>query len=227
MDSPAATAVDSVLAQPTRARLFALLGELRRPAGTAELAGRLGLHPNGVRVHLERLEAAGVIRRLRERQVRGRPRDMWSVAAAARPGGHRPTAYQELGRWLARATPAGAAQLRRLEGEGRQIGREIAPRDATGGPQALDATLAALGFQPTTQTHADGRLVCRLGNCPYRDAVRENQPAICALHRGMTRGLVDELVPGARLTQFVPGDPDDAGCIIVLEGASSVQRDAR
>jgi predicted ArsR family transcriptional regulator len=44
---------DDALAQPTRARLFSLLGELRRPAGTDELARRLELHPNGVRLHLE------------------------------------------------------------------------------------------------------------------------------------------------------------------------------
>src|SRR4051795_8961165 len=37
------------LALPTRRRLFAELGELRRPAGTEELAARVGLHPNGVR----------------------------------------------------------------------------------------------------------------------------------------------------------------------------------
>ena len=46
------------LAQETRARLFALLVELRRSAGTDELADELGLHPNGVRNHLERMEQA-------------------------------------------------------------------------------------------------------------------------------------------------------------------------
>ena len=48
------------LAQPTRARLFALLGSLHRPASTEELATRIGLHPNGVRVHLERLAQEGM-----------------------------------------------------------------------------------------------------------------------------------------------------------------------
>jgi predicted ArsR family transcriptional regulator len=65
------------LAQPTRARLFALLGELRRAAATEELAARLGLHPNGARTHLERLANAGLVVRERERQDRGRPRDTW------------------------------------------------------------------------------------------------------------------------------------------------------
>src|SRR4051794_29047379 len=100
--APSATAGD-VLAQPTRARLFDLLGELKRPTTTEELAGRLGLHRSGVRVHLERLEAGGLVERRRARQPRGRPRDAWSVRPGARPGGRRPEAYAELATWLAAA----------------------------------------------------------------------------------------------------------------------------
>jgi predicted ArsR family transcriptional regulator len=47
MDLP--TGPTGALAQPTRAELFRLLDELHRPAGTEELADRLGLHRNGVR----------------------------------------------------------------------------------------------------------------------------------------------------------------------------------
>ncbi|MGH2876397.1 MAG: helix-turn-helix domain-containing protein, partial [Solirubrobacteraceae bacterium] len=97
MDVPAALAPDDVLAQPTRARLFSLLGELRRPAGTVELAEALGLHPNGVRVHLERMERAGLVERARVRGQRGRPPDVWRVAAGAQPGGSAPRGYRDLG----------------------------------------------------------------------------------------------------------------------------------
>src|ERR1019366_10825877 len=100
MDLPFAVSPDDVLAQPTRAGLFALLGELKRPAGTAELAERLALHPNGVRVHLERMENAGLVQRSRARQARGRPRDAWTIAPDARPGGAPPRASAALGRWL-------------------------------------------------------------------------------------------------------------------------------
>jgi predicted ArsR family transcriptional regulator len=92
MDLPRSVEPGDVLAQPTRARLFALLEELKRPAGTAELAERLGLHPNGVRVHLERLLDAGLVARARARQARGRPRDAWTNSRDARPGGGPPSA---------------------------------------------------------------------------------------------------------------------------------------
>ena len=221
MDSPATPAPDDVLAQPTRARLFALLGELKRPAGTVELAERLKLHPNGIRIHLERMEQAGLVERARIRRQRGRPPDAWRIAPQAQPGGSAPDAYRDLGRWLARAFRAGARGTSGIEATGREIGRELAPGDAAATVEALETSLTALGFQPTVAGRDGDRTTFCLGNCPYRDAVSENQPAICALHRGITRGLLDVLEPRAQLTAFVPHDPDRAGCVIEVRGLPS------
>jgi predicted ArsR family transcriptional regulator len=217
IDLPVIADPEDALSQPTRARLFALLSELKRPAGTVELAERLELHPNGVRAHLERLAQQGLVERARVRTSRGRPPDAWTIAPAARPGGRAPHAYQDLGRWLARALRAGGGQ-RGIEATGRQIGRELAPKDPAGDPDALETALTALGFQPSVERREGDRLSVCLGNCPYRDAVRENQPAVCALHKGITRGLLDVLEPQAKLTAFVPHDPDQAGCRIELRG---------
>ena len=223
MDAPFAIDPDDVLAQPTRARLFALLGELKRPTGTVELAERLELHPNGVRIHLERMEQAGLVERARVRDGRGRPPDAWTISADARPGGRDPRGYQDLGRWLARALRARPRGLRGIEETGRQIGRELAPKDTTADAGALEASLTALGFQPVAELREDGVTYC-LRNCPYRDAVRENQPAICALHKGITRGLLDVLAPDAKLSAFVAHDPDRAGCLIELRGLSTTAK---
>ena len=219
MDVPAVLGPDDALAQPTRARLFALLGTLKRPAGTAELAERLELHPNGVRIHLERLEEAGLVERTRARRPRGRPRDAWIVAPGARPGGEAPTAYADLGRWLARALPSRDGETPDVEAVGEAIGRELAPRDAPPDADALAATLSALGFRPTATEHG----YC-LGNCPYRQAVEQNPDVVCTLHRGMTRGLLEILRPDRRLVAFAPHDPDVAGCRIELADAEPQPR---
>lgn len=218
MDVPAKPG--DVLAQPTRARLFALLGELRRPVTTDELAKRLKLHPNGVRLHLDRLRDAGLVEREREQRARGRPRDRWSIAAGARPGGEPPSAYADLSRWLVRALTAEKAGVRAVEATGRRIGRQLA-RD--GDPrvpaeQRLHDALVAMGFQPQRSRPAPSRLTYCLANCPYRDVVAERQPLVCGLHRGMTRGLLDTIDPATRLTGFVPKDPQRAGCLIELHG---------
>lgn len=222
MDAPLTSSPDDVLAQPTRSRLFAILGELKRPAGTVELAERLDLHPNGVRIHLERMQQAGLVERARVRDKRGRPPDAWTIAADARPGGSAPRAYQDLGRWLARALRARPRSLRGIEETGRQIGRELAPQGS--GADAFEASLTALGFQPVAEAHDDDGVTFCLRNCPYRDAVRENQPAICALHKGITRGLLDVLAPDVKLSAFVPHDPDQAGCVIELRGPRASAR---
>ena len=82
----------------------------------------------------------------------------------------------------------------------------------------MGRSLTALGFAPQREPSEMGRVVYRLGNCPYREAVRENQPVVCTLHRGLTLGVLDELEPSALLTKFVPQDPDRAGCLIEVEG---------
>jgi predicted ArsR family transcriptional regulator len=213
-----------VLAEPTRAQLFGHLAGLGRPAGTSELAAGLGLHPSGVRVHLQRLEAAGLVTRARSPQPVGRPRDSWSVATDALPGAEPPDAYRQLARWLARSTPLRPARLREVERGGRELGREF-PAPSVGAPaeEAMGRILTSLGFAPhRRKPKARERVVFRLGNCPYREAVRENQPVVCALHRGLTLGLLDQLAPAARLIDFVPKDPDRAGCLVEVEGLKPV-----
>src|SRR5436190_21887887 len=91
MDSPPPVGPFDPLAQPTGARPFGVLTEFKRPAETVELAERLGLHPNGVRIHLERLEAAKLVARSQALQARGRPRDVWTISPDARPAGVPPT----------------------------------------------------------------------------------------------------------------------------------------
>ena len=209
---------DDPLAQPTRARLFSLLERLRRQAATDELAEQLGLHPNGVRAHLERLAAAGLVTRTRVRRGPGRPRDEWSIAPGAAPGGERPHAYGDLARWLAEAIPPRPGRLREVEAAGRRIGHELAAGSDAPAGVAIGAALASLGFDPAIERETPGRLVCCLGNCPYRESVRVNQDVVCGLHRGMTRGLLDRVARGARLERFEPRDPDTAGCVIEVSG---------
>jgi predicted ArsR family transcriptional regulator len=211
---------EDALAQPSRARLFAVLTELRRPVGTEELAERVSLHPNGVRMHLERMVDSGLVERKATRQRRGRPKDMWSVAPGARPGGDAPSAYADLGRWLTRVISLRKTSPRAVEAAGREIGRGmVTTGDGRPAEEQMYAALVSLGFQPERTTDAaDAGLTYRLCNCPYRDAVRESPEVVCGLHRGITRGLLDLLAPATKLAGFVPRDPYEAGCLIELRG---------
>jgi predicted ArsR family transcriptional regulator len=214
-----------VLAQPTRARLFAWLVSLGRPAQTEELAAELGRHPSGVRVHLERLEAAGLIVRDRVPQPLGRPRDSWAVAPDSRPSGEPPDAYPRLARWLARCIATTPRRLGEVERAGRLLGRElVAERDDVRSDEAMGRLLTGLGFAPQRERTTGNTVLFTLGHCPYREAVQENPPVVCRLHRGLTLGLLDQLDPRARLAEFVPKDPDRAGCLIQVAGLTEDDR---
>ncbi|HEX8753880.1 MAG TPA: helix-turn-helix domain-containing protein [Solirubrobacterales bacterium] len=219
MDLPSNT--DGVLAQRTRAQIFSWLVEQRAATSTEALADALDLHPNGVRRHLERLCEAGLVERTRSTGRRGRPSDLWMVAPGADPGGERPTGYADLARWLARAIPAGRNRLREVEKAGQEIGRELAPEGSAEDPvEGFRRAVTALGFRPELEMSKEGGFVCRLENCPYRDSVRENQDVVCALHKGITSGLLEEMLPGTRLTRFEPHDPERAGCLVVVSGST-------
>jgi hypothetical protein len=82
----------------------------------------------------------------------------------------------------------------------------------------MHAALVSLGFQPEREVAPATGLTYRLRNCPYRDAVRDSQPVVCTLHRGMTRGLLDVIAGETKLAGFVPRDPYAAGCLIELRG---------
>jgi predicted ArsR family transcriptional regulator len=209
---------DDPLSQPTRARAFEYLSQLRRPAQIEEIAEHLSLHPTGVRVHLARLEEAGLVQRRPIRGGRGRPRFEWTVAPDAMPRGQRPDAHGQLAAWLAGAVAAGAVTHEGLEEHGYEIGRGLAPAPRRApAAEALGDVLSAMGFQP--ECHTDGAVTTyELRNCPYRDAVHSGGRHICALHAGISRGLLQRLAPDARLSDFVARDPDKAGCLIEVEG---------
>src|SRR5690606_1030898 len=55
----------------------------RGPLGTAAVAAALGITPQGARQRLEDLRRDGLVESGRERAGVGRPRALWSLAAAA------------------------------------------------------------------------------------------------------------------------------------------------
>jgi predicted ArsR family transcriptional regulator len=123
-----------------------------------------------------------------------------------------------------RAISAGGTRVRDVETTGRQIGRELAAHGEGSSPESrIHTVLVTMGFQPRRRLDPDGRLTYCLDNCPYRDAVHERQAVVCGLHRGITRGLLDEVDPKTRLSAFVPKDPDLAGCEITLRGPLAKQ----
>src|SRR5579859_4559491 len=66
--------------ESTGERILFLL-KTRAPLTAAALARRLGITPMGVRQHLTRLAADGLVTHLDERRTVGRPKRHWQLAA--------------------------------------------------------------------------------------------------------------------------------------------------
>lgn len=225
MDAPIPDERDP-LDQPTAARLFSLLVSSRRRLTTTELAARARVHPNSARLHLGRLADAGLVQRASASSGTGRPHYEWSVAPGALVDGESPVAYRELAGWLGEALIARGVGPHEVEAAGVAIGRAEAPVDgARSSAEVLETALAAMGFRPSRERRGT-RTTFTLGNCPYR-AVAKAQPGIvCVLHRGIAKGLLDAIEPGARLSKFEIKDADAAGCLVEIESGAERNRHA-
>ena len=200
-----------------------IVEELRSADGawlaTAELAARLELHPNGVRIHVRRLAARGLVDREQERGATGRPRDRWRLSARAIAEADRPHVGWAMARSLAKAIPPTAGRLTEVESAGTDLGVELARglgADEFEGSDHVQHALEAMGFEPTREEIAGG-VRYRLMFCPYADVVRENPAVVCTLHTGIIRGALEHLETGGEVTRFEPHDPAIAGCVVEVD----------
>ena len=208
------------LAHPSRRAIAEALAAAGDGMTVADLAAEVGLHPNAVRQHLTALQGAGIVVAAPAPPTgrRGRPSALYALAApqAVASSGHR-----ELVRLLLGLVRRIRADEDEIEAFGREQGRRLVARGD--GRDALGASLARLGFAPEEVTpegdRRAGTLDLRLRACPFGDAVRsEGGHLVCTLHRGLVRGALERIDPGAELAAFEPRDPIAAGCRVLATG---------
>src|SRR3954452_16276856 len=139
------------LGDTTRYAIYLELARSPRPLVTAEIAETLGLHPNTVRPHLERMREVGLldVASVARGEV-GRPQHRYSLAAEAPSLGLEPPTMPMLARMvlaMARrlgASPADAMAVGEAEGAPRAAQYDEAPSAW----EALVPDLDRLGFDP-------------------------------------------------------------------------------
>jgi len=160
---------DEVLTQRTRARIFSWLAEHRELASTEELSAAVGLHPNGVRRHLERMEEAGLVERSRSTGRRGdRRRRGPGRGASQRLCRSRPLAGP---RDTARSQPTAGSR----EGREGDRPRARAERTAGGSQRGLSPSRRLTRLPARPRTQGQRRLHLQAGKLPLsRDGSRES-----------------------------------------------------
>jgi len=217
--SAAVAAVTSAFGDPTRREIY--LHVRSHPGSTAsEVATAFSLHPNVARHHLDRLSAGGYVAVSLERSPlagAGRPSKRYRAATGTDgdPTIDLVTPLDDLlvsllVEALELLGPVEAERMAERVGEehGRVLAERMEPgdgqRSVRGAMHAIADALTAHGFAAHAEDRGDATAVVA-ENCPFGDAAAQH-PVICAVDRGMVRGLLAGLC----------GQEADAGVSVVL-----------
>lgn len=153
------------------------------PQTAAELASRLGISANAVRVHLEALRAAGLVAYRVERRGVGKPRHVYSITTAAEyllSTAYAPTLIALLKAADDRSHDDVGSLLRAA---GETLFREMPARPELPPVTAAARALESLG-RPVRVTKEGSSRVLATQCCPL-GAVSRESPHICALVEAM------------------------------------------
>ena len=235
--SSAVTAITSAFGDPTRREIYLLVHEHADGVTASTVAERFDLHPNVARHHLDKLVAGGYV----EVEVcrpagggAGRPSKRYRVVAPDialdLPLRHDDVLVTLLGRALAELGPDRASAL--AEDVGSTYGRAMATSMSPGSERhrsfqaalhAVADALTAHGFAAHAERHGDElRIVSE--HCPFGGAAIEH-PVICAVDRGMVRGMLEALYGQGLIAEtelsLPTGDPH---CVTAIQGQDETPR---
>jgi predicted ArsR family transcriptional regulator len=200
-------AITSAFGDPTRRNIYLLVREHADGLTASEVAESTGLHANVARHHLEKL-AGGSYVEISQRPSSGAGRPA-KVYRATEPElflefdvGHDDILVTLLGKALSRLPQEEAAEL--AEEVGLEFGKQMAAKmgDTTDSQRSFRSALhvvadalSAHGFAAHAERSDEGngeelRIVS--GHCPFGDVAIEH-PVICAVDRGMVKGLLGSL----------------------------------
>jgi predicted ArsR family transcriptional regulator len=211
-----------------RDEVLGLVHQAAQAIGVAEVADRLGIHPNTARFHLEALTGAGFLERTYDKPSgRGRPR----VGYRARPGlargrtrRYRMLAEILLGQLATRNDAPAAAAADAGHSWGAHLVSRPAPFRAVTRDEAvrrLVALLDELDFAPEAVADGSGTVVrIRLRHCPFLELAEPHPDLVCPVHLGLMKGALAELrasVTVGRLEPFA----EPTACLAHLEAAAT------
>lgn len=209
---------------PRRRAVWDVLRAAAGGVAAAEVATRLGVHPNTARAHLDTLVDRGLAARVTEAPSGpGRPRIIYTARSRMDP--HGPRNYRALAEMLL-SRLASEGRPEEAQETGRAWGRHLVERmapfrtpTATDAVRRLTAMLADLGFDPDPPV-ADRRgepdtARIRLRNCPFLELAENYAATVCSLHLGLMQGALDELGGPVRTSGLDPF-ADDGACVAHL-----------
>jgi predicted ArsR family transcriptional regulator len=221
----------SLLDDPVRRRLYAVVSRQAEPVGRDEAASAAGIGRALAAYHLDKLVEAGLLTATFERlggrtgPGAGRPAKLYSRSGREFAVSVPPREYELAARLLVQAVDADSSGRSReaLRAIAYRLGTEIGSQQGyrrSPGPEgendapplelrALDAMLTAYGYEPERGADA----ITRLRNCPFHQLAEQHRDTVC----GMNLALIDGVTTGLRAGPFRPVlDPQPGYCCVTI-----------
>jgi predicted ArsR family transcriptional regulator len=215
-----------VLADETRYRIYRSIAEQPHDVVTvAEVAQQFGLHPNVARMHLGKLEQAGLLATgLRKTKGGGRPARLYTLSGQVSSFDVPPRRYDLLSSLALTALAQRGSDDDDVLGVCRDAGRAEGRRYVAeqGRPKGSSKKSSAdlvrrvaeqQGLLPEVRWEGDA-LNVRVRNCVFKEIAALRPDLVCPMHRAFFEGLVDAVVGQVRDVRVV----DDAS---ISRGASA------
>ncbi|MDE0748790.1 MAG: helix-turn-helix domain-containing protein [Acidimicrobiales bacterium] len=221
----AVTAITNAFGDPTRRDIYLYAREEADGVTAAGAAERFDLHPNVARHHLDKLASGGYLEVAVERPegaTAGRPSKHYRVSDPGQPL-ELPVRQDTvliglLGRTLA-LLPSDQAEAM-AEEVGAEVGRSMAEsigadevhRSFKSAMHAVADALTAHGFAARAERTGGDQLRIVSEHCPFGGAPIEH-PVICAVDRGLVRGMLGALYGDAETDLSSSLPMGDSVCI--------------
>jgi predicted ArsR family transcriptional regulator len=192
----------AVLADGTRYRIYRwVVSDPGHEVSVADTATEFGLHPNVARMHLGKLEQAGLLTTsLRKHKGGGRPAKLYRLSDEVTSFALPPRRFELLADLAVRALDASADRDQTI-GICRQAGAEAGRQFAAQHPERLDVEPAALGstiaeiaeqhgMLPSVHWTQD-ELAIDVRNCVFKEISQGRPELVCAMHRAFFEGVVE------------------------------------
>jgi predicted ArsR family transcriptional regulator len=223
------TAITSAFGDPTRREIYLFAHEQPRGVTASEVAERFELHPNVARHHLDKLSGGGYLEVAVDRGEHGgagRPSKRYRATepqvALEVPVRHDDLLVTLLGKALTMLPPDEAEAM--AEEVGVEYGRAMASamsvdenqRSFRSALHAVADALTAHGFAAHAEKRG-GQLQIVSEHCPFGGAAIEH-PVICAVDRGMVRGMLATLYGESTAATESSLPMGDDHCVTAVRG---------
>ena len=227
-------AITSAFGDPTRRKIYLLVREHAGGLTTNEVAAEVGLHANVARHHLEKL-AGGSYLEITQRSSDGAGRPAKVYRAIEQDltlefdVGQDDILITLLGKALSRLPDDEAAGL--AEEVGLEFGRQMATRMGDRAEtqrsfrSALHVVADALsshGFSAHAEQNGEELRIVS-GHCPFGDVAIEH-PVICAVDRGMVKGLLGSLYGATEVELSASVAYGDDSCVTDVSQSATTQQ---